>query len=67
DEEENVILDEDTPLNSGEEVEIEDAAAPLAPAAHNCFIHWIVFLLTLVCGAYSIVRVFARRNAQKEA
>ena len=45
---------------------IEDDATPLAATENNCIIHWIILVLTLVCGVYNLVRVFVRKNENSE-
>lgn len=47
-------------------VDIEDEATPLAAAEDGCIIHWIIFLLTLVCGIYHVVRAFFRKRETEE-
>ncbi|MST58317.1 HlyD family secretion protein [Waltera intestinalis] len=71
-----VIDEEQTPLapainddnqngNGGskeqEVVEIEEEEAPLA-APGNCWIHWLILLLTVVYTVYELIRCIARNN-----
>ena len=71
-------MDEETPLadaaddtvsddNTADDTKnIEDEATPLAATEDNCFIHWIILVLTLVCGAYNLVRAFVRKSKNSE-
>lgn len=45
---------------------IEEEAAPLAAAEDNCIIHWIILLLTFICGGYHLVRAFFRKNEEED-
>ena len=73
------IVDEETPLadaaddtaedtvsdNTADDTKnIEDEATPLAATEDNCIIHWIILILTLVCGAYNLVRAFVRKKSE---
>ena len=70
------IMDEETPLADAAEdpahdtaddtKNIEDEATPLAATEDNCIIHWIILILTLVCGAYNLVRAFVRKRKNSE-
>ncbi len=54
------IEEEATPqapaISNGAEIEIEDEEAPLAAAPHDCFIHWVILLITLLYALYAIAR-----------
>ena len=72
------IMDEETPLadaaddtvsddNTADDTKnIEDEATPLAATEDNCIIHWIILILTLVCGVYNLVRAFVRKSKNSE-
>ena len=71
-------MDEETPLadaaddtvsddNTADDTKnIEDEATPLAATEDNCIIHWIILILTLVCGVYNLVRAFVRKSKNSE-
>ena len=46
-------------------VSIEDEAAPLAASA-NCWIHWLILLLTIVYTAYELIRCINRNKKINE-
>ena len=46
-------------------VSIEDEAAPLAASA-NCWIHWLILLLTVVYTAYELIRCINRNKKINE-
>lgn len=46
-------------------VSIEDEAAPLASSA-NCWIHWLILLLTVVYTAYELIRCINRNKKINE-
>ncbi len=54
------IEEEATPqapaISNDAEIEIEDEEAPLAAAPHDCFIHWVILLITLLYALYAIAR-----------
>ena len=67
------IADEQTPLADAADdtvaddtKNIEDNATPLAATEDNCFIHWIILILTLVCGVYNLIRAFVRKRKNSE-
>lgn len=51
--------------NNNNVVSIEDEAAPLAASA-NCWIHWLILLLTVVYTAYELIRCINRNKKINE-
>ena len=51
--------------NNNDVVSIEDEAAPLA-ASVNCWIHWLILLLTVVYTAYELIRCINRNKKINE-
>lgn len=62
------LLDDEVPLASLETVEIPDEEVALAADLRDgeCWIHWLILLLTILYGAYSVIRCGVRANKIKE-
>ena len=74
-----VIEDQETPLAANDQnaddvnnaadqntVTIADEDTPKAAAEDSCYIHWMVLILTLLAGGYSLVRAFVRIRKESE-
>lgn len=62
------IPDEETPLAENELTEIPDEEVALAADLRDgdCWIHWLILLLTALFGVYSVARCVARNRKIKE-
>ncbi len=62
----NTVLDDVNEGKVNTKKNIEDGKTPLGAAEDTCYIHWIVLILSLLVGGYTIVRIVVA-NRQKEA
>lgn len=66
----DVLIDEEqVPLSPQieepkETTDIEEAEVPLAAPEHDCFIHWILLIITLLYTVYTSIRTYQRKKEQ---
>ena len=60
---------EDNEVSDKDSVEIGNENVPLAidkEEHHNCIIHWIILILTIIAGVYNLVRAIMRSQNDEE-
>ena len=63
------ITKEDNEVSDKDSVEIGNENVPLAidkEEHHNCIIHWIILILTIIAGVYNLVRAIMRSQNDEE-